>query len=73
MTENEAINIINQNVHHGSLTLALDIARKSIIELQEYRSIGTVEECRQAVEKQKAKKPEHFYKKYGDCIYYKEG
>ena len=27
-------------------------------ELEQYREIGTVEECRKAVEKQKAKKPE---------------
>ena len=26
-------------------------------ELEQYRNIGTVEECREAVEKQKAKKP----------------
>ena len=29
------------------------------IELQQYRSIGTVQECREAREKQKEKKPKH--------------
>ena len=31
-------------------------------ELEQYREIGTVEECREAVEKQKAKKPKLKYK-----------
>lgn len=31
-------------------------------ELEQYREIGTVEECREAVEKQKAKKPRLNYK-----------
>ena len=32
--------------------------------LQEYEAIGTVEECREAVEKQKPKKPHRNYKKF---------
>ena len=32
------------------------IAKKALDEIQQYREIGTVEECRKAVEKQKAKK-----------------
>ena len=37
--------------------------------IQQYREIGTVEECREAVEKQKAKKPIPInYKKYADKI-----
>lgn len=32
-------------------------AIKALEEVQEYRKIGTVEECREAVEKTKAKKP----------------
>lgn len=57
MTENEAIEILHENLQQGNLILALDIARKSINELQQYQAIGTVEECRNAMEKQKAKKP----------------
>ena len=33
-------------------------------EIQQYREIGTVEECRVAVEKQKPKKPHRNYKKF---------
>ena len=34
------------------------VAIKALEEIQQYRKIGSVEECRKAVEKQKAKKPE---------------
>ena len=36
-----------------ALTMAISVLK----EIQQYREIGTVEECREAVEKQKAKKP----------------
>lgn len=36
---------------------AIEEAIKALKEIQQYREIGTVEECREAVEKQKAKKP----------------
>lgn len=36
---------------------AIEEAVKALKEIQQYREIGTVEECREAVEKQKAKKP----------------
>ena len=36
----------------------LDMAITALKEIQQYREIGTVEECREAVEKQKAKKPD---------------
>ena len=40
-------------------------AIKALEEIQQYRAIGTVEECRAAVEKQKTKKPTPIdYKKY---------
>lgn len=39
----------------------LKVAQK----LKEYEEIGTVEECWEAMERQRAKKPKHFYKKYG--------
>lgn len=35
----------------------IDVAIKALEEVEQYRAIGTQEECRQAVEKQKAKKP----------------
>lgn len=34
------------------------VAIKALEEVQQYRAIGTVEECREAVEKQKAKRPD---------------
>ena len=36
---------------------AIEEAIEALKEVQEYRAIGTVEECREAVEKQKLKKP----------------
>lgn len=36
----------------------IDLAIAALEEVQKYRQIGTVEECREAVEKQKPEKPE---------------
>ena len=36
---------------------AIDTAIKALEEIQQYKEIGTVEECREAVEKQKLKNP----------------
>ena len=60
MTEQEAIEKIKDLSDRGYPTLrtAKEIAIKALEEIQQYREIGTVEECRRAVEKQKAKKPE---------------
>lgn len=38
---------------------AIEEAIKALEEIQQYREIGTVEECREAVEKQKAEKIEY--------------
>ena len=40
------------------------IAISALKEIQQYREIGTVEDCREAVEKQKPKKPHRNYKKF---------
>lgn len=64
MTENEAIEalrLINTSRVHPfysweEMAEVRDIAISAIEEIQQYRAIGTVEECRKAVEKQKAKK-----------------
>lgn len=66
MTENEAIaRIIDHfDVHHHDnrphpyLDEAVGMAIKAIEEIQKYKEIGTVEECRAAVEKQKVKLPD---------------
>lgn len=72
MTEKEAVEIINKNLHQGNLILALDIAKSSMLEIQQYRAIGTVEECREAMERQMAKKPSYNASgcdKYGNDIW----
>ena len=40
------------------------MAITALKEIQQYREIGTVEDCREAVEKQKPKKPHRNYKKF---------
>lgn len=71
MTIDEAIKICNTMIFAASLsnpqgtplsmtkeelTEAMGMAIKALEEVQKYRKIGTVEECREAVEKQTAKK-----------------
>lgn len=71
MTEKEAIELLN--IHKSTLekggyiggkdaVLEYDIAIKVFEEIQQYRAIGTVEECREARERQTGRKPV----KYGD-------
>ena len=61
MTENEARLILDVRIsrfdHAGDVNEALEIAKQALKEIQQYRDIGTVEECREAVEKQKPKIP----------------
>ena len=72
MTEQEAIEalkIINLSRVHPfydweEMAEVRDMAIEALKEIQQYREIGTVEECREAVEKQKAKKPHRNYKKF---------
>ena len=57
MTEQEAISVLKMIETHGSLpTNAKDEAIKALEEVQQYRAIGTPDECRAAVEKMKPKK-----------------
>lgn len=58
-TPEEAIETIKLNMPtsgYQMLRESLDMAINALKEIQQYRKIGTVEECREAVEKQKAKK-----------------
>lgn len=61
MTENEARLILDVRIsrfdHAGDVNEALEIAKQALKEVQQYREIGTVEECREAMEKRKPKKP----------------
>ena len=43
----------------------VDMAIKALEEVQQYRTIGTPEECRAAVEKQKTRKPHKNVEKFG--------
>lgn len=63
MTENEAIKeletsidlakMCTQNYERKNEIQGYEMAIKALEEVQQYRQIGTVEECREAVEKQK--------------------
>lgn len=62
MTEKEAIERLK--VHKGwgfsdGTMKALNMAIKALEEIQQYKAIDTVEECREAAEKQKSKKIEY--------------
>lgn len=77
MTENEAKLILDVRIsrfdHAGDVNEALEIAKQALEEIQQYREIGTVEECRKAAEKQKPKKcvedscPDHTHYKCPSC------
>lgn len=63
MTESEAIEAIQFDleiggeIHSQVLRDAVDVAIQALEETQQYRAIGTVEECRRAKGKQEPKKP----------------
>ena len=60
MTEQRAIKILKEEMGWESDSgkiQAFAMAISALEEIQQYREIGTVDECREAVEKQKAKKP----------------
>lgn len=67
MTEKEAIQalkleggleITGKAKRVADFFAGLDMAITALKKIQQYREIGTVEKCREAVEKQKAKKPD---------------
>ena len=75
-TPEEAIETIKSNMPtsgYQMLRESLDMAISALKELQQYREIGTVEECREAVEKQTQKKcaidscPDHTHYKCPSC------
>lgn len=61
MTEQEAKLILDVRIsrfdHAEDVNEALEIAKQALKEIQQYREIGTVEECRKAVDKTKPKAP----------------
>lgn len=74
MKENEAsvlIGNISVNGKDGCYSIAeyqeaKTVAVQALEEIQQYRAIGTLEECRAAVEKQTAKKPDYEGDGYSD-------
>lgn len=66
MTENEAIKVIKRLVGISPferIVRAVNIATEALEEIQQYRAIGTIEECQDARERQRPKK----YKKIHPC------
>lgn len=68
MTEQEAMEVLSDfdkqvsakadGAYQSTIgEMACKVAIKALEEVQQYRAIGTVEECREATEKQRAKKP----------------
>ena len=68
MTESEAIELLKKANRDNDKVCILpksDMGKcliKALEEVQQYRAIGTVEECREAIEKQKSKKPTEQFK-----------
>lgn len=60
----EALKEIQMYKDGKLLLVPEDVYSRQCSELDAYKEIGTVEECREAVEKQKAKKPHRNYKKF---------
>ena len=75
MTENEeskkvinGLNFLKEKLYNGIYADRLDCidyAISTIKEIQQYREIGTVQECREAVEKQNPKKPKEILRHRG--------
>ena len=75
MTENEAIEalkleggleITGRPIRVAQFFEGIDVAIKALEEVQQYRAIGTPEECRAAMEKQTAKRPDYEGDGYSD-------
>ena len=69
-TPEEAIKTIKSNMPtsgYQMLRESLEMAITALKEIQQYRAIGTVEECHEAREKQKAKRPKHIWDGTTEC------
>ena len=75
MTENEALEYLKSSKRKSNMLGILpgsDIGNsiiKALEEIQQYRTIGTVEECREAVEKQTDEKPTAVLGTFGGTDY----
>ena len=78
MTENEAMALMRCRIDTASEIVGkgtdgnafedMEMAISALEEVQKYREIGTVEECQEAVEKQKPKKTKELDIEYGYFI-----
>ena len=72
MTEQEVIKFLtgylDSVVYKEKCVEAHKLAIKALEEIQRYRAIGAPDECRAAVEKQRAKKPIIKYEQTHDCV-----
>ena len=74
MTENEkksiyGLNFLKEKLYNGIYADRLDCidyAISALKEIQQYREVGTVEECREVVERQKPKMPDYEGDGYAD-------
>lgn len=73
MTENEIRELIRRVRSNRYLMRSeTDYITKALEEVQQYRAIGTPEECRAAMEKQTAKRPNHVTHSYSNYMWHKE-
>lgn len=61
-------NIVEYWTYKPTEVEAAKMAIAALEEIQQYREVGTVEECQEAVEKQKPKKPKELDAEYGYFI-----
>ena len=66
MLENEILENALQSIKIAKNSILDEVLIIFLEELKQYREIGTLEECKQAVERMKAKKPELFGDGYAD-------
>lgn len=56
MTENKAKSILSKKInkidHNMDVDEALEIAKRALDEIQEYKEIGSIEECKEALKRQ---------------------
>lgn len=64
MMENETIELL-RSMQNPKQDYAIEEAIKALEEVRQYREIGTVEECREAVERQNPKKPKEILRHRG--------
>jgi hypothetical protein len=70
MTESEAKEVIKRLIGISPserIVRSVNMATEALEEIQQYRAIGTVEECREAKEKQIPKNPIEYEDKYYGC------